>query len=109
MRCSRRCRLLDDDAATTLILNGDVPLIRADHRPALVDACAGERLALLTIELADPTGYGRIVRGDAGYGGVRARIVEHKDATRAAAQHPRDLHRHAWPRPPRRSSAGWRR
>ncbi|CAN7524504.1 bifunctional UDP-N-acetylglucosamine diphosphorylase/glucosamine-1-phosphate N-acetyltransferase GlmU [Rhizobacter sp. LjRoot28] len=64
---------------TTLILNGDVPLIRAETARALVEACGGERLALLTIELADATGYGRIVRdGEA----VRA-IVEHKDATPA--------------------------
>lgn len=64
---------------TTLILNGDVPLIRAETARALIDACGGRNLALLTIDLADATGYGRIVReGDA----VRA-IVEHKDATPA--------------------------
>jgi bifunctional UDP-N-acetylglucosamine pyrophosphorylase/glucosamine-1-phosphate N-acetyltransferase len=63
----------------TLILNGDVPLIRAETARALVEACDGTRLALLTIDLADAAGYGRIVReGDA----VRA-IVEHKDATPA--------------------------
>ena len=68
---------LTDDNTTTLILNGDVPLIRAETASALVQASGGTRLALLTIELADATGYGRIVReGDA----VRA-IVEHKDAT----------------------------
>ena len=68
---------LADDNATTLILNGDVPLIRAETASALVQASGGTQLALLTIELADATGYGRIVReGDA----VRA-IVEHKDAT----------------------------
>ena len=62
---------------TTLILNGDVPLITPATARALVDACGGSKLALLTIELADPSGYGRIVRqGDA----VRA-IVEHKDAS----------------------------
>jgi bifunctional UDP-N-acetylglucosamine pyrophosphorylase / glucosamine-1-phosphate N-acetyltransferase len=67
------------DDGTTLILNGDVPLIRADTLRALVQACAGRQLALLTIELPDATGYGRIVReGQA----VRA-IVEHKDATPA--------------------------
>ncbi len=68
---------LADDNNTTLILNGDVPLIRALTASALVQASGGTQLALLTIELADATGYGRIVReGDA----VRA-IVEHKDAT----------------------------
>lgn len=65
----------------TLILNGDTPLIRASTAQALVDACAGDRLALLTIHLADPTGYGRIVR-DASGEKVLA-IVEHKDATPA--------------------------
>jgi bifunctional UDP-N-acetylglucosamine pyrophosphorylase/glucosamine-1-phosphate N-acetyltransferase len=68
---------LGDDAATTLILNGDVPLTRAETARALIDACAGTRLALLTIELPDPSGYGRILRhADA----VRG-IVEHKDAS----------------------------
>ena len=67
---------LPDAHETTLVLNGDVPLIGAATVQRLVDACGGRRLALLTIELADPTGYGRVVRaGDA----VRA-IVEHKDA-----------------------------
>jgi bifunctional UDP-N-acetylglucosamine pyrophosphorylase/glucosamine-1-phosphate N-acetyltransferase len=71
--------LLDDAHATTLILNGDVPLIRPETARALVQACGGTKLALLTIELADATGYGRIVReGQA----VRA-IVEHKDASTA--------------------------
>src|SRR5687768_11417443 len=53
--------LLDDDG-TTLILNGDVPLIAADTARALVQACAGRQLALLTLLLDDPSGYGRIVR-----------------------------------------------
>ena len=63
----------------TLILNGDTPLIQASTAQALVDACGGDKLALLTITLADPTGYGRIVR-DASGERVLA-IVEHKDAT----------------------------
>lgn len=68
--------VLPDDGIA-LILNGDVPLIRPQTLQALVDRCGGERLALLTVEMADPAGYGRIVReGDA----VRA-IVEHKDAS----------------------------
>ena len=68
---------LDDSRPITLILNGDVPLIRSETIRALVQACGGEKLALLTVELADATGYGRIVRDGAA---VRA-IVEHKDAT----------------------------
>jgi len=73
---------LPDDNGITLILNGDVPLIRTATAAALVRACGGDKLALLTIALPDPTGYGRIVReGDA----VRA-IVEHKDASDAQRQ-----------------------
>ena len=79
------------DAGTTLILNGDVPLIEPATARALVAACAGQRLALLTIALADATGYGRIVRvaapaGRAAQGaedGAVRGIVEHKDATPA--------------------------
>ena len=67
--------LLSDDGMT-LILNGDVPLIEVATLRELVERCGGERLALLTVDMPDPTGYGRIVRnGDE----VRA-IVEHKDA-----------------------------
>lgn len=72
--------LLADDGVT-LILNGDVPLISADTARALVQASGGERLALLTIELPDPTGYGRIVRTPDGQRVLG--IVEHKDATPA--------------------------
>ncbi len=61
----------------TLVLSGDVPLTEAATLEALLAACAGTRLALLTLNMAEPTGYGRIVRqGDE----VRA-IVEHKDAS----------------------------
>ncbi|CAH0348182.1 bifunctional UDP-N-acetylglucosamine diphosphorylase/glucosamine-1-phosphate N-acetyltransferase GlmU [Aquabacterium sp. CECT 9606] len=66
---------------TTLILNGDTPLIEAATARALVEASGGDKLALLTIHLPDPTGYGRIVR-DASGQKVLA-IVEHKDATEA--------------------------
>jgi bifunctional UDP-N-acetylglucosamine pyrophosphorylase/glucosamine-1-phosphate N-acetyltransferase len=70
---------LDTAATTTLILNGDVPLIRPATAQALADACGGRQLALLTVTLDDATGYGRIVRDEA-TGQVRA-IVEHKDAS----------------------------
>ena len=76
--------LLDDDG-TTLVLNGDVPLIRTETLQALVATAADKRLALLTVTLADPHGYGRIVRGHAGPQG-EARIeaiVEEKDTTPA--------------------------
>jgi bifunctional UDP-N-acetylglucosamine pyrophosphorylase/glucosamine-1-phosphate N-acetyltransferase len=65
-----------------LILNGDVPLIRPATAAALAAASGGTRLALLTIELADATGYGRIVRGGDSGDAVTA-IVEHKDANPA--------------------------
>jgi bifunctional UDP-N-acetylglucosamine pyrophosphorylase/glucosamine-1-phosphate N-acetyltransferase len=59
------------------VLSGDVPLTQADTLQALLDLCDGKQLALLTIDFADPTGYGRIVRSLSGQ--VHA-IVEHKDA-----------------------------
>lgn len=71
------------DEGTTLILNGDVPLIEAETARALVEACAGNRLALLTIQLDEPTGYGRILRSGDAMGGRVLGIVEHKDATAA--------------------------
>lgn len=70
--------LLHEEAGTTLILNGDVPLIAEETLRALVAACGNDRLALLTVNLADPTGYGRIVTDE--HGRVRG-IVEHKDAS----------------------------
>ena len=63
--------------ADVLILYGDVPLVRPETLKALVDA-AREGVAVLTADLPDPTGYGRIVRAP---GGGVARIVEHKDAS----------------------------
>ncbi|CAM5793793.1 bifunctional UDP-N-acetylglucosamine diphosphorylase/glucosamine-1-phosphate N-acetyltransferase GlmU [Ottowia pentelensis] len=69
--------LLADDGLV-VVLSGDVPLTEAATLQALVDAAQGERLALLTVRLPEPTGYGRIVR--AADGGVQ-RIVEQKDAS----------------------------
>ncbi len=71
--------VLPDDGVT-LVLSGDVPLTQPDTLQALLQACDGQRLALLTLDLPDPTGYGRIVRTASG--DVQA-IVEHKDATDA--------------------------
>ncbi len=68
-----------DDASPTLVLYGDVPLTRAATLGALATAAGTDRLALLTVHLDDPAGYGRIVREA---GAVR-RIVEHKDASEA--------------------------
>ena len=61
----------------TLILYGDVPLIQAATLQKLLHA-ARDGLAILTVELDDPTGYGRIVRDGAGR---VVRIVEQKDAS----------------------------
>ncbi len=71
------------DEGTTLILNGDVPLIEAETLARLVQACDGKSLALLTVVLDDPTGYGRIVRSGDSVGGLVEAIVEHKDANPA--------------------------
>jgi bifunctional UDP-N-acetylglucosamine pyrophosphorylase/glucosamine-1-phosphate N-acetyltransferase len=68
-----------DAHGDALILYGDVPLIRAATLKRLLEA-SRSGLAVLTTELADPAGYGRVVRD--GKGNV-ARVVEHKDATEA--------------------------
>jgi bifunctional UDP-N-acetylglucosamine pyrophosphorylase/glucosamine-1-phosphate N-acetyltransferase len=66
------------DDHLVLVLYGDVPLVQAATLRRLLDAAAGgEALALLSVRMQDPTGYGRIVRDRAGN---VARIVEHKDA-----------------------------
>jgi bifunctional UDP-N-acetylglucosamine pyrophosphorylase/glucosamine-1-phosphate N-acetyltransferase len=64
-------------AETTLVLYGDVPLIQAETLKKLVHAARGA-LAILTVELAEPAGYGRIVHNASG---EVVRIVEQKDAT----------------------------
>ena len=69
--------VLPDDGVV-VVLSGDVPLTRADTLQALVGESAGDKLALLTLEMDDPSGYGRIVRSPSG--SVQA-IVEHKDAS----------------------------
>jgi bifunctional UDP-N-acetylglucosamine pyrophosphorylase/glucosamine-1-phosphate N-acetyltransferase len=65
-------------ADQVLVLYGDVPLIEAPTLERLLSHAGSAQLALLTVELADPTGYGRIIR-DAD-GRVTA-IVEQKDAS----------------------------
>ena len=67
------------DAPCTLVLYGDVPLTSATTLRRLLHA-GRDGLAVLTVDLADPTGYGRIVRD--GAGNVQ-RIVEEKDASAA--------------------------
>lgn len=68
-----------DDNQATLVLYGDVPLTSAATLKALADKAGREKLAVLTVNLADPTGYGRIVREASRI----LRIVEQKDASEA--------------------------
>src|SRR3990167_2579778 len=63
----------------TLVLYGDVPLVRPATLQALLEA-AGDGVAVLTAEPDDPDGYGRILRNKAGR---VTGIVEQKDATAA--------------------------
>jgi bifunctional UDP-N-acetylglucosamine pyrophosphorylase/glucosamine-1-phosphate N-acetyltransferase len=65
---------------TVLVLYGDVPLISAATLKGLVEAASGGNLALLTHEVENPRGYGRIVRDGRGH---VVRIVEEKDANAA--------------------------
>ncbi len=68
-----------NDAAPTLVLYGDVPLTTVTTLQALVATAGQDKLAVLTVDMDDPTGYGRIVREN----GKIVRIVEQKDATEA--------------------------
>jgi bifunctional UDP-N-acetylglucosamine pyrophosphorylase / glucosamine-1-phosphate N-acetyltransferase len=66
---------------TVLVLYGDVPMIQSNTLQQLLRAShAGSSLALLTLEIAAPTGYGRIIRDAAGQ--ITA-IIEERDATPA--------------------------
>jgi bifunctional UDP-N-acetylglucosamine pyrophosphorylase / glucosamine-1-phosphate N-acetyltransferase len=67
-----------DVAANTLILLGDVPLVNVEACQKLIEQ-ANNKLAILSFNKADPTGYGRIVRNN----NLVTAIVEHKDATEA--------------------------
>ena len=86
-----------------VVLSGDVPLTQPDTLRQLIAACGGNKLALLTLELANPGGYGRIVRSgtatpgtdipDTGNGASRkfddlpvVAIIEQKDASDAQRQ-----------------------
>ena len=66
------------DMDRVLVLYGDVPLIAASTLRGMVEAAGSTDLGLLTTMLRDPSGYGRIVRDDAGR---VVRIVEQRDAT----------------------------
>lgn len=74
--------LLRDYQGDALVLSGDVPLLSESSLKALIDAHQDSRATatLLTAELDDPTGYGRILRDHTGF---VTKIVEHKDASPA--------------------------
>jgi len=63
-------------AASVLVLNGDSPLLRTASLRKLLKS-AGKGLAIMTSDLSDATGYGRVLRGK---GGRVERIVEERDA-----------------------------
>ena len=66
----------------SLILSGDVPCITEQTLQKLLDVSRETQIGLVTLTLADATGYGRIVREN---GKIQA-IVEHKDASEAQRQ-----------------------
>jgi bifunctional UDP-N-acetylglucosamine pyrophosphorylase/glucosamine-1-phosphate N-acetyltransferase len=74
--------LPDDLSGTILVTYGDVPLLTGETLVELTAAHAetGSAVSVVTAHLADPTGYGRVVRDPEGR---VERIVEHKDATEA--------------------------
>ncbi|MFV5482393.1 bifunctional UDP-N-acetylglucosamine diphosphorylase/glucosamine-1-phosphate N-acetyltransferase GlmU [Acinetobacter towneri] len=66
----------------SLILSGDVPCITEQTLQKLLDVSRETQIGLVTLTLADATGYGRIVREN---GKIQA-IIEHKDASEAQRQ-----------------------
>ena len=66
-----------NDATPSLVLYGDVPLTAASTLRRLIEIAGRDKLAILTVELEQPSGYGRIVREH----GEIVRIVEQKDAS----------------------------
>ena len=64
-------------ASRVLILAGDVPLLQSATLNRLLEETPDTGMAVLTVDMDDPTGYGRIVRNDEGI----SHIVEHKDAS----------------------------
>jgi UDP-N-acetylglucosamine pyrophosphorylase len=71
---------LKDFEGDVLVLSGDVPLLRLRTLEQLqeIHRSAGVSATVLTANVPDPTGYGRVIRDE---GGRVTRIVEHKDAS----------------------------
>ncbi len=78
MLCAREA--IQSEGGQLLILNGDGPLLRASTLESLLDLQSSKRVAaaLVTTEIDEPAGYGRIVRNEAG---LISAIVEQKEAT----------------------------
>jgi bifunctional UDP-N-acetylglucosamine pyrophosphorylase/glucosamine-1-phosphate N-acetyltransferase len=70
----------ESEDGTVIIVPGDAPLLRPATLAELLDAhvSSGAAVTLLSSVVADPTGYGRVLRGD---DGAVVRVVEHRDAT----------------------------
>jgi bifunctional UDP-N-acetylglucosamine pyrophosphorylase/glucosamine-1-phosphate N-acetyltransferase len=71
------------EGAVTLVMYGDVPLTRVETLQRLVEIASDGSLAVLSVELSNPTGYGRIVRNGSGQ---IIGIVEQRDATEEQRQ-----------------------
>ncbi len=76
-------RFLENEDSVLMVLSGDVPMISAETLGAIVSKHRthrgrGAACTMLTVKLDNPTGYGRIIRDDAG---LFEKIVEQKDAT----------------------------
>ncbi len=74
---------LENENSTLLVLSGDVPMIKAETLARLIQQHHNHRgkgaaCTILTVQMEDPTGYGRVVRDE---GGLFDKIVEQKDAS----------------------------
>ncbi|HEX2058897.1 MAG TPA: bifunctional UDP-N-acetylglucosamine diphosphorylase/glucosamine-1-phosphate N-acetyltransferase GlmU [Actinomycetota bacterium] len=68
------------ESGTLLVTPGDTPLLETETLDALLaaHAASGAAASVLTADMPDPAGYGRVIRGE---GDAVERIVEHRDAT----------------------------
>ena len=73
-------KILENKSGTTIVVCGDTPLITAETFDKLFEyhERSGAKATVLTTNITDPTGYGRIIRSESG---DVERIVEHKDAS----------------------------
>ncbi|RUM93532.1 MAG: UDP-N-acetylglucosamine diphosphorylase/glucosamine-1-phosphate N-acetyltransferase [Thiothrix sp.] len=78
-----RIALPEIEADNVLVLYGDVPLITSKTLQPVIKGIKRSSIHLLTVDLEDPTGYGRIVRDN---NGEVQKIVEHKDASEEILQ-----------------------